>query len=293
MNGVIAGGVANIILDYVFVYPLQMGMGGAALATVIGSTLTVAILLVHFFSPKNRLKLCFQKIRPRFFWEITAGGFASFLIEAASGLTIFIFNLQLLKYTGNIGVTVYGVISNTAIVVICLCKGINQAAQPILSTNYGAGIRERIGQVRRLALRTSVLVCAVPVLLGLIVPKLFYLHLSEPGSGSPESVCPGRPDLFCGISVYGDQYGADLLFSGHCAERPFPTSLPAERMYPGHFIRLPAPRILGRYRDLAGLSRGGIRHYAGRHLFPPALFQSIIFIKTDGAACIIPQAAPR
>lgn len=60
MKGVIAGGVTNIILDYVFVYPLQMGMRGAALATVIGSTLTVLILLTHFLSSKNQLRIFFE-----------------------------------------------------------------------------------------------------------------------------------------------------------------------------------------------------------------------------------------
>ena len=56
MNAVIAGGVTNIVLDYLFVFPMQLGMAGAALATVLGSTLTVVILVLHFFSPKNQLR---------------------------------------------------------------------------------------------------------------------------------------------------------------------------------------------------------------------------------------------
>ncbi len=179
MNGVIAGGVTNIILDYVFVFPMDMGMGGAALATVIGSTLTVVILVTHFFSKKNQLHITLKGIRPTFLRDITVNGFSSFFIEAASGLTIFVFNLQLLKYVGNTGVSVFGVISNTAIVVTCLCKGINQAAQPILSTNFGAGQVKRIHEVLVLAIRTSLLVCAVPVALGLVVPNLFtYIFLN-------------------------------------------------------------------------------------------------------------------
>lgn len=88
MNGVIAGGVTNIILDYVFVFPMDMGMDGAALATVIGSTLTVLILLTHFFSKKNQLHFSLKGIRPAFLRDITINGFASFFIEVASGLTI-------------------------------------------------------------------------------------------------------------------------------------------------------------------------------------------------------------
>ena len=173
MNAVIAGGVTNIILDYVFVFPMQMGMAGAAIATVIGSWLTVAILFVHFFTKKNQLKFNFKGIRPAFIKEIVVNGFASFLIEVSAGITIFIFNLQLLNYVGNIGVTVFGIICNVSIVIMGLCKGVNQAAQPIISMNHGAGKRERTQEVRGLAMRNSLLICAVPVLVGLIVPNFY------------------------------------------------------------------------------------------------------------------------
>lgn len=179
MCGVITGGIVNIILDYVFVFPMHMGMKGAALATVIGSLLTVVILAGHFLSERNQLHFTLKGIRPSDFRNIAVNGFSSFFIEAASGFTIFVFNLQLLKYNGNTGVSVFGVISNTAIVVTCLCKGINQAAQPILSTNFGAGEWDRIRSVRTLTIRTTLIVCAVPVLLGLAVPDLFtYIFLN-------------------------------------------------------------------------------------------------------------------
>ena len=203
MNGVIAGGVTNIILDYVFVFPMDMGMDGAALATVIGSTLTVLILLTHFFSKKNQLHFSLKGIRPAFLRDITINGFASFFIEVASGLTIFVFNLQLLKYTGNTGVSVFGVISNTAIVVTSLCKGINQAAQPILSTNYGAGFRTRMHEVRSLAIKTSLVICAIPVLLGLIVPNLFTYIFLNPDAGILALSAPAIRIYFTGFLLMG------------------------------------------------------------------------------------------
>ena len=173
MYAVVSGGVANIILDYVFVYNFNMGMAGAAIATVMGSGLTVVILLTHFFTKKNNLHFSLKGVRPSFIKNIILNGFASFLIEVASGVTIFVFNIQLLKYAGNTGVSVYSIISNTAIVVVCLCKGINQAAQPLLSTNYGAGLYERTDKIRSLAVKVSIIICAVPVILGLVVPDFF------------------------------------------------------------------------------------------------------------------------
>ena len=179
MNGVIAGGITNIVLDIVFVYPLNMGMAGAALATVIGSTLTVVILCSYFLSPKNKLRFTLKKFRPYFIRRIFANGFTSFVIEAASGFTIFVFNIQLIKYFGNTGVSVYGIICNTVLVDVCLCKGIEQAAQPILSINYGAGLYERILKVQSLSIKTSLIICSIPVAIGLIKPDIFvYIFLN-------------------------------------------------------------------------------------------------------------------
>lgn len=179
MAAVISGGVLNVILDIVFVYPCRMGMAGAAIASVLGSLLTDCILITHFFSKKNGLHFRFKGLVPAFFGRIFANGFTSFLIEISSGIVIFVFNLQILRYIGDIGVSMYGVITNSAIVVTCLCNGISQAAQPILSTNFGAGHYDRIENLRRLGIRTAFVICSVPALLGLIVPDLFtyiFLH---------------------------------------------------------------------------------------------------------------------
>lgn len=179
MAAVISGGVLNVILDIVFVYPLQMGMGGAALASVLGSLLTDCILVTHFFSKKNGLHFRFKGLYPALCRRVLANGFTSFLIEMSSGIVIFVFNLQILRYIGDIGVSLYGVITNSAIVVTCLCNGISQAAQPILSTNFGAGLYDRIKSLRKLGICTAFVICSIPALLGLIVPNFFtYIFLN-------------------------------------------------------------------------------------------------------------------
>lgn len=203
MYAVVSGGVANIILDYVFVYNFNMGMAGAAIATVMGSGLTVVILLTHFFTKKNNLHFSLKSVRPSFIKNIILNGFASFLIEVASGVTIFVFNIQLLKYAGNTGVSVYSIISNTAIVVVCLCKGINQAAQPLLSTNYGAGLYERTDKIRSLAVKVSIIICAVPVILGLVVPDFFTYIFINPDSAILSMSASAIRIYFVGFMMLG------------------------------------------------------------------------------------------
>lgn len=203
MYAVVSGGVANIILDYVFVYNFNMGMAGAAIATVMGSGLTVVILLTHFFTKKNNLHFSLKGVRPSFIKNIILNGFASFLIEVASGVTIFVFNIQLLKYAGNTGVSVYSIISNTAIVVVCLCKGINQAAQPLLSTNYGAGLYERTDKIRSLAVKVSIIICAVPVIMGLVVPDFFTYIFINPDSAILSMSASAIRIYFVGFMMLG------------------------------------------------------------------------------------------
>lgn len=203
MYAVVSGGVANIILDYVFVYNFNMGMAGAAIATVMGSGLTVVILLTRFFTKKNNLHFSLKGVRPSFIKNIILNGFASFLIEIASGVTIFVFNIQLLKYAGNTGVSVYSIISNTAIVVVCLCKGINQAAQPLLSTNYGAGLYERTDKIRSLAVKVSIIICAVPVILGLVVPDFFTYIFINPDSAILSMSASAIRIYFVGFMMLG------------------------------------------------------------------------------------------
>lgn len=179
MIAVIAGGVSNVLLDILFVYPLNMGMKGAAIASVLGSLITVMILLLHFYSDANGLRFCLENCSFTHAKQILANGFTSFLVEVTSGLLMFVFNIQILRYIGDLGVSMYGVICNTVIIVTCLCNGINQAAQPIISTNHGAGLGMRIEKVKHLGIYTSLGICSIPALTGLIAPNIFtYIFLN-------------------------------------------------------------------------------------------------------------------
>ena len=111
--------------------------------------------------------------------SIIQNGFTSFFVEIAAGVVMFIFNIQILKYMGNTGVGLYSVITNTAIIVTCLCNGINQAAQPLLSVNYGAGLVERVEKVKALGIKIAFIVCSVIAVVGMITPDLFtyiFIH---------------------------------------------------------------------------------------------------------------------
>lgn len=170
MAGVLLGGVVNIVLDIVFVFPCKMGIGGAALASVLGMLIQVLVGLSHYFSRRNELKF----IRPRHVissvGQIIGNGIPSFFNEFANGFIVLLFNLQILRYCGDAALSVYSVISNCVILFNSLFTGVGQSIQPIAATNYGAGKWERIKKVRKMSLITIVLMGAVFSFSGILFP---------------------------------------------------------------------------------------------------------------------------
>ncbi len=158
MMSVLIGAGLNIILDYIFVFPMNMGMIGAALATVIGSLTTSLVLLTHFIKKENRIQLSLKEVSFEMIQKIIGCGGSTFLMEVASGFVIFIFNIQILKYIGDIGIVVYGIISNCVIVGMALFNGVAQASQPIIATNYGAKENKRVQTVLKYAMITTILI---------------------------------------------------------------------------------------------------------------------------------------
>ncbi len=179
MAAVIAGGVSNVILDYVFIFPMGMGMAGAAAATVIGSLITVVILLTHFISPANTLKLT-RRFGLREMRASAVNGASSFLVEMTGGIVIFLFNRQLLSYVGDLGVVVYGIVSNSALIAASIFNGISQAAQPVMAINFGAGKRERVEETRRRALKTAAAAGILFTAIGLFCPQVLVYAFVEP-----------------------------------------------------------------------------------------------------------------
>ncbi|TCT13975.1 putative MATE family efflux protein [Natranaerovirga pectinivora] len=171
MMAVVSGGILNILLDYYFIFVFKWGMKGAAMATVIGNMTTCIILLMHFRSKRNKLFFRFNGISIQKIKDIIINGLSTFSNEISLGIVIFIFNIQLLRYIGDIGVMVYGVIANTTAIATSLCNGISQAVQPIASTNYGGGRMDRIKHLKKLGLNTAFITGTIFCVAGLLFPK--------------------------------------------------------------------------------------------------------------------------
>ena len=153
--GVLSGGIFNIFGDYFFVFPCDMGIYGAGLATAIGAGISFLVMLTHFFSRKNTLRLIKPENLLRRLQEIAVTGFSTFFIDVAMGILTVLFNRQIMQYLGASALAIYGSIIQVSTFVQCCAYSVGQASQPIISTNFGAGKGERIKETLRLALWTT------------------------------------------------------------------------------------------------------------------------------------------
>ena len=178
--GVLSGGIFNIFGDYFFVFTCDMGIYGAGLATAIGSAISFVAMLTHFVKRKNTLRLMRPERLDKKLVEITVSGFSSFFIDVAMGILTVLFNRQIMKYLGSNALSIYGPIINISTFVQCCAYSVGQAAQPIVSVNYGAEHGGRIKETLRLALWTTAFFGVFWTVLSLAVPNLYIRIFMTP-----------------------------------------------------------------------------------------------------------------
>lgn len=187
---ILSGGIFNIFGDIFFVFGCNMGIFGAGLATAIGAAISTCVMLTHFLSRKNTLRLVrptrlFRRLR-----EILVTGFASFFVDVAMGILTVLFNRQIMNYLGANALSIYGPVIQVSTFAQCCAYSVGQAAQPIMATNFGAGKGGRIRQVLRLALGTSAFFGVFWTVLSMACPRLYIRIFMAP---TPEilAMAPG------------------------------------------------------------------------------------------------------
>ena len=173
----IIGGCFNMFGDWYFVFARDMGIGGAGLATFLGQVISTAVLLVHFFRKKNTLRF----VRPTGFMAdlkgVCSAGFSPFIVDITLGITVTVFNNQIIRLSDSDHLAVYGVLSNCIILFQSMFYGIGQSIQPLVSINHGARQHDRVRKLLTLALGTAAVMgvafCGVVEVLPGAILRLF------------------------------------------------------------------------------------------------------------------------
>ncbi|OLU45474.1 MATE family efflux transporter [Faecalibaculum rodentium] len=161
----LAGSFLNIVLDWFFIFPCNMGMFGAIFATALSPVTGVLVMLPHFRSQRNTLH--FTGGRPGFhvMMQDVSLGFPSFVTQVSAGIVMIVLNTIFLTLAGNTGVAAYGVIANVACVTTAVFNGVAQGMQPLTSAACAAHDRKRERLCLHYAIVTtlvfSALVCLV------------------------------------------------------------------------------------------------------------------------------------
>lgn len=175
------GSVSNIVLDYVFMCPLNMGIGGAALATAIGPVFSVLIMLPHFLWKKGNLYFTLPKLRFTTVQYILALGFPSFIMEFTIGIITFIYNIAIVKHGyGEIGLAAYLLIGYLMLIILTLFLGMAEGLQPVFSYFTGSGEAARCSDMRRFAAKVFLIVGIVCYLLIGLFSQYFF-SIFNPG----------------------------------------------------------------------------------------------------------------
>lgn len=182
MYAVIASNITNIILDYVFIYIFNWGMFGAALATSIGQVVALVVLSIHFIKKKNTMHLEIGGINLEHMGKVLKNGAPSFLNEISAGFVIFIFNIAIYKFQGDLGVSAYGIITNLVLIFTAIFNGVSQGVQPLISVNFGAQKEERVKEFLRLTRRIVLILGVIFLGMGLLLPdQMIGIFTSDTG----------------------------------------------------------------------------------------------------------------
>lgn len=224
MTAMLTGSLSNIVLDYVFIFPLQMGIFGAVLATGFAPVISLGVLSWHWIGKKNQFHFRKIKLILKLTGNIISLGIPALITEVASGIVMIVFNMIILKLQGNVGVAAYGVVANLSLVVTAVYTGISQGLQPLVSRFYGYGDVTSIKRVLKYAIRLLLAISGCIYLLFVIaVNPVVGIFNSEQNGQLRQIAETGLKLYFTAIPFAGFNIVISTYFTS--TEKPLPAQI--------------------------------------------------------------------
>ena len=163
MIAMLTGSFSNIILDYVFIFPCDMGIFGAILATGLSPVISLCVLSSYKIKKRNSLHFIKSGLDFALCRSSLAIGVPSLVTELSSGIVVLAFNMIILGLAGNTGVAAYAVIANISIVAASIFTGIAQGGQPLISACHGRGDKKGLKAVLRYSITAQIIIACLVV----------------------------------------------------------------------------------------------------------------------------------
>ena len=213
MITVLIGAVSNIILDPIFIFGLDLGVRGAALATILSQAISCIWVLLFLCGNKSNLRFKKQNLRidPKLVFPCVALGAATFIMQSSESVISVCFNSSLLKYGGDIAVGAMTILTSVMQFAMLPMQGIAQGAQPILSYNYGAGNSERVKKTFRLLL-ISCLTYSFAIWGAIMLFPQIFAGIFTPDKALIEFTATALR-IYCGVMcIFGIQIACQMTF---------------------------------------------------------------------------------
>ena len=220
MVATLSGSLFNVVFDYIFIFPMGLGLPGAALATAISPMLSIAICSTHFLKQSNTVAFVRKAPSLRLLAQSCQLGISGFVGELSSGVTTTVFNFLLLRLAGNVAVAAYGVVANFALVATAIFNGVAQGAQPLVSQCYGRN--EMAGAKKLLLLGCGTALGLAAALYGVVfgfTDSLVALFNSENSALMAEFAHSGMRIYFAGYFFAG----CNIVAAGYLGAMDRPT----------------------------------------------------------------------
>ena len=173
MFTMLIGAIANVILDPIFIFWLDMGIQGAAIATIISMLLSTAFVMNHFIQKDSivRFHKGTFKLEGHVVWNILTIGVSPFAMQLAGSLVVVIQNYALKVHGGDLALGANGIITSVGMLLVMLIIGIAQGMQPIVGFNYGAGHHKRVQDTLWLVIITSTVIMGIGCICSILFPE--------------------------------------------------------------------------------------------------------------------------
>lgn len=184
----------NVVLDPIFIFVMDMGVRGAALATIISQLVSVVIELIIFLNPKEVIHFHrgIWRLRRDITMRALGIGAAPFLMHMAACFVVIVLNNQLLRYGDDMAIATFGVTNRFIFFFVMIVMGIQQGMQPIVGYNYGANLYERMIRAYKLSIYCATCVMTTLFLFGEIWPEGFIRLFTHDQVLIDQAITPAR-----------------------------------------------------------------------------------------------------
>ena len=214
MVSVLIGAICNITLDPVFIFVFNMGVKGAALATVLSQAISTMWVVVFLSGKKTQLHLQkkYMDLKPKIFLPCVALGLATFIMQASESVVTVCFNSSLLHYGGDIAVGAMTILTSVMQFAMLPLQGIAQGSQPIASYNYGAKNADRVKKTFRLLVITCLTYSTLLWATVQIIPKVF-VSIFTSDAKLVAFTAPMLKIYLGGLFLFGIQIACQITFT--------------------------------------------------------------------------------